>query len=493
MNDSIATTPEYLPPNAVESVSRAEIDISISTAIKYPHHSPDRLSKVKQDMMTFATMDQATAEACFYTIPRGDKNIEGPSVRMAEIAVAFYGNVRMGTRILSVVTEGDNPHVVVQAVGHDLEKNIYVSIEKRRRIVKKRSKNAIDEDDINLATNACSAICFRDVTFKIVPQALIKPVFEACRKVAIGDQKTLVDRRGKMIATFGAMGIRSDKIIAKLDKRSVEDIGADDLQTLIGLYNAIKEGELNIDDAFAIAGQVASATPQHSPAPTGLQQSQQGLPHQAPTPPPAQQPSHPAPVPEAPKSAALQAQEADAKRRGRPPGSKNKVEKLTPKEAAEIVNGGTPVASSAIAYPEGKGPSDYDANGDLFKSQPTTVAAAPSADDSELAAMGLAPENEAKTEPETTVAPEAREQSLLAMEFKPWVGESSEDACKRAKGYIGMLLETGGVSLDQLMGFCIANKLSKPGQKLGDLATDKLWNLGKNFSVLLPKIRSIQV
>jgi len=184
MNDTETITPEYIPQTAIESVSRAEIDVSISTAQRYPHHSPANLSKVKADMISFATLDQQTAEGCFYTLPRGGKNIQGPSVRLAEIAVACYGNLRAGSRILSVITDGDAPHVVVQAVAHDLEKNIHISIEKRRRIVKKKMKDRIDEDDINLAANACSAICFRDAVFKVIPLALIKPVFDAARTAA---------------------------------------------------------------------------------------------------------------------------------------------------------------------------------------------------------------------------------------------------------------------------------------------------------------------
>lgn len=494
MNNESAIVPEYLPANAVESASRAEIDISIATAIKYPHHSPDKLSKVKQDMMTFATMDQATAEACFYTLPRGGKNIQGPSVRMAEVAVACYGNVRMGTRILSVVIDGDTPHVVVQAVGHDLEKNIYVSIEKRRRIVKKKSKDTIDEDDINLATNACSAICFRDVTFKIVPQALIRPVFEACRKVAIGDQKTLADRRAKCIATFAAMGVRQEKVLAKLEKRAVEDIGLDDLETLIGLHNAIKEGEVNIDEAFDTRPGPESHTPEPTPQQKMQQQAAQTSTPTAATPPPeAQKPIAPANGTTAAtttKSAAQQAQEGDQKRRGRPPGSKNRVEKLTPQEAAEIRKGGQAVAETAIAYPEGTGPEDFDADGNRKEAAPVEAA---KTDDADLAGMGLAPEPEqpAQAEPTPTAEQTPPPQPAEPMEFAARAGEQPMDTQKRAMGYLGELCAASEVKFEQLLGFCRANKIANEKQKLTDLATDKLFLLGKNWAKLVDKIKAI--
>lgn len=250
-NSSDALEAEVMQPTALEAISRAEIDVAIATARRFSQHQPHQLSTVKQGMMSFATLDEETAASCFYTLPRGGKNIQGPSVRLAEIALACYGNLRAGSRIIATSTSGPNPHVVVQSVVMDLEKNISVSIEKRRRIVGKKSKGGtIDEDDINLAANACSAIAFRDAVFKVVPLALVKPVLDAARKVAIGDVRTLVDRRAKCIESFAKMGVDKTRILAKLEIKSVEDIDLTHLETLIGLFNAIKEGE-SIDDVFA--------------------------------------------------------------------------------------------------------------------------------------------------------------------------------------------------------------------------------------------------
>ena len=112
---------------ALESMFKAEIDMSIATARKYPR----QLSSVKKDMISFATLDQETAEGCFYSLPRGGKTIQGPSVRLAEIAVSCYGNIRAGSRILQCVTDGPNPHVLVQAEAMDLERNITINIDRK--------------------------------------------------------------------------------------------------------------------------------------------------------------------------------------------------------------------------------------------------------------------------------------------------------------------------------------------------------------------------
>lgn len=256
MNES--TELEIMQPSALESVSRAEIDVAIATARKYPQHQPNQLSSVKQAMMSFATLDEETAKSCFYSVPRAGKNIQGISVRLAEIALSCYGNARAGSRIIHVEAGGSNPHVVVQAVIIDLEKNVSVSIEKRRRITGKKSKGGVpDEDDINLAANACSAIAFRDAVRKIIPGALINPVYEAAKRVAIGDASTLKDRRAKCVEAFAKMGVTKDMILVKLEKKAIDDIDLADLEVLIGLFNAIRESDITIDEAFAPPAKVA--------------------------------------------------------------------------------------------------------------------------------------------------------------------------------------------------------------------------------------------
>ena len=254
MNDQ--DTPQFevvQQVNAIESISRAEVDMQISTAKKYPRS----LQKVRSNMMSFATLDEETAQSCFYAVPRGGKTIQGPSVRLAEIAVSCYGNLRAGSRIIESCFDGPMPHVTVQGVCHDLENNVAFTVEKRRRIVKKKSKDAIDEDDVNLAVNACAAIAFRDAVYKVVPMALIKPVYEQCIKVAIGSADTLVARRTRALEGLAKMGVTGPQVLTRLGRASIEDVTVDDLAVLYGLRNAIKDNQTTVDEEFP---QVQSAT-----------------------------------------------------------------------------------------------------------------------------------------------------------------------------------------------------------------------------------------
>jgi hypothetical protein len=423
MEQAKAVDTEYVPPGALEAISRAEIDVAISTARKFPQHSPDKLAMVKQNMLSFACLDVETAEACFYSLPRGGKLIQGPSVRLAEIAVACYGNLRAGTRIIETVTEGSDPHVVIQAVAMDLEKNIQVSIEKRRRIVKKKSKDKIDEDDVNLATNACSAIAFRDSVYKVIPLALIKPVYEAAKKVAVGDQKTLLERRTRCLETFAKMGIQKDRILAKLEKATVEEINLEDLEMLIGLYTALKDGEVNIDEAFP-----APAT--NKPVATGHQQATQGkVEEKKETPKPADKPADKAPeTPKAPEATG------------------------TPATAATPAS--EPVAAAAPAPEKTAEPS----------AKPETTAEQPGDPDAIVFEQIPAPQEQA--------VPDA-----------PFVPNASETAELQN---IRFLLHKHKKTEGQLIDALRKNKAMREDQKhISELSTNKLVNVGKAFPKLL--------
>ena len=292
---------EVLAPSAVESINRAEVDIQISTAKRYPRD----LVQVSRDIMSMATLNEATAASCFYTLPRGGKNIQGPSIRLAEIAISCFGNLRVGSRIISTDAQSQNPHVVIQATVFDLQKNVAVSIEKRRRITPKKDyKNGghlpPSDDDVNLAVNSGTAIALRDATFKVIPLALINPVFEQAKKVAIGDAKTLTDRRAKCFDMFAKMGVIKERVLAFLEKTAIEAVDLGDIEKLIGVYNTIKDGEdgTNIDDVFPQVDAAGKFTPK--PGVTGKPEDHP--PGLEPKPAPAN--AVPAPKPEPPKAPA---------------------------------------------------------------------------------------------------------------------------------------------------------------------------------------------
>lgn len=232
--------------SAVEAISRADFDVQIATAKRYPMHSDQKgLERFRNDAITMATLDQDTAESCLYAVPRGGKSIEGKSVRLAEIVVASYGNIKAGARVIEI----NDTEVVAQGVCHDLERNVSQSSEVRRRITDKNGKR-YNEDVIILTCNAACSIAFRNAVFKVIPAALCEPVYKAAKALATGNKQTLDIRRAKAIQQFALMGVTQEQILVRLNKSAITFIDGDDLATLIGLYNSIKNGESSVDETF---------------------------------------------------------------------------------------------------------------------------------------------------------------------------------------------------------------------------------------------------
>ncbi len=231
--------------SALGQIERAQIDMQIATARRYPR----QLSLVKQRMLSFATLDEETAAGCFYTLPGrkgGDgKPLQGPSVRLAEIALSCYQHLRAGSRIIA----DDGSFITAQGVVHDLENNVVISIEVKRRVTTRDGKRYGD-DMIATTGNAACSIALRNAAFRVIPMALVKPVYEAAKKLAIGNSKSLVQRRAASVEHFAKLGVPKEKVCEALGVRSVDDIQLDHLETLIGYATAIKDGDVSVDDVF---------------------------------------------------------------------------------------------------------------------------------------------------------------------------------------------------------------------------------------------------
>lgn len=237
----VMQTPDVTDMAPMGVLAKAEIDMQVATAKKYPRN----VKHFRARALALATQDEDTAASCFYSIPRAGKRIEGPGVRLAEIVASGWGNLRAKTRVTGV----DEKWVYAEAVAWDLETNVAISCETRRRITDKYGKRYKD-DMIGVTANAASSIALRNAIFKIVPRAHVDLIYLECREVAIGKQETMVQRRAKLVSYYDKMGIDEERLLAAVKKLSIEQVDKDDLIMLRGMATAIKDGDLDIDEAF---------------------------------------------------------------------------------------------------------------------------------------------------------------------------------------------------------------------------------------------------
>lgn len=224
-------------------LNKSEIDQQIATAKRYPRS----IVAFRNEILQLVTLTESIADECLYAVPRDGRPIEGPSVRFAEAAASSWGNCRAGARV--VAEERD--YVIAQGVFYDLEKNVAINFETKRRITKKDGRR-YSADMIGTTGNAACSIALRNAILKGIPKAFWNDAYEAARKTAMGDAKTLVARRADMLAALQKYGVTPQMVFDRLAIKGIEDITLEMLLLLKGIGTAIKEGDTTVEQAFAV-------------------------------------------------------------------------------------------------------------------------------------------------------------------------------------------------------------------------------------------------
>lgn len=246
----------------LQTMMRADLDVQINTAKAWPRS----LKAFREEALSTVSLSLEIAESCTYGLPRGkdangkEKIIEGPSIRFAEIVFAAYGNIRVGGRVVM----NDGRWVTAQGICHDLQKNVSKTIEVKRSImqneyrwddVKKKSVRTgrmipMNDDMQTLAGNACTSIATRNAILAVIPKAYWSEAYEMAKRVALGTQETLVDRRDKALKYFEGKGVSIERICQTLGVPGVEDIDLEKLGQLTKFKTALKNQEAPLEAIF---------------------------------------------------------------------------------------------------------------------------------------------------------------------------------------------------------------------------------------------------
>jgi len=223
---------------------KAQVDIQISTAKQFPRN----ITRAVQNSVALVTMDQKTAATCTYSVPRGGKAITGPSVHLAKIIAQNWGNLRIESRVIDI----DSKHVTSQGICWDLENNIAIKTEVKRSITTRSGR--MNDDMITVTGNAGNSIALRNAIFAVIPRSVVDKVYgEACMMITgdVSDETKLIKRRKQVFdAMKDLFTVTEAEILSVVGKASINHITSDDLVVLIGVGQAIKDGDTTVDMAF---------------------------------------------------------------------------------------------------------------------------------------------------------------------------------------------------------------------------------------------------
>lgn len=256
-NDRPDDLPVELVPAAAEALERAAIDVSVTTARRFPR----TILAFQRDLETWATATPEIATECFYVLERENRRtgkttrIVGPSVRFAELILASYRNLAVDVRI----ENDDGQRVTIVAVARDMERNVAQRVPVVRRVTDREGRRYSD-DMVNVTIQAAASIAKRNAIMGVVPRALWTAVLEKAKALARGDAMSMTERIGKALQAFQAVGVTEARLLGFVGKPSVKDLDAEDLLALRVAMDEIKKGERD-PDTIKAAEEAKPASP----------------------------------------------------------------------------------------------------------------------------------------------------------------------------------------------------------------------------------------
>lgn len=219
---------------------------------------PRDLDKVRQDMLKDARRP-SFANVAIYHKPVG-KGIEGPSIRFVEAAIRNMTNILTET---ATVSEDDERRVIRVAVS-DLETNTYFSQEVTVTKTVERAKLPQGEkpirvrtnsygkpvyilhgtdDDILNKQNALISKAVRTLGLRLIPGDLVDEALYYVRQtMAKQDAQNPDAAKNRLVDAFAQLGVAVEQLKEYVG-HELSALSPAELQTLRGIYSAIKDGE----------------------------------------------------------------------------------------------------------------------------------------------------------------------------------------------------------------------------------------------------------
>lgn len=243
---------EALPNTMTEVKSQreaSEIQAMVFMAKQFPRNQIQAADRILN-----ACTRQTLADSAVYSYPRGGQNIEGPSIRLAEVLAQNWGNLDFGIRELSQ----ENGVSTVEAYAWDLETNVRqakVFQVAHKRMAKGGTKTLTDPRDIYEMVANQGSRRLRACILSIIPGDIVEAALAQCsvtQAASVGaTPEEIKETIRKLTATMGKFGITAENIQDRYQCR-LEAIRPAQIVELRKIYTSLKDGMSKPSDWFAI-------------------------------------------------------------------------------------------------------------------------------------------------------------------------------------------------------------------------------------------------
>ena len=243
---------EALPNTMTEVKSQreaSEIQAMVFMAKQFPRNQIQAADRILN-----ACTRQTLADSAVYSYPRGGQNVEGPSIRLAEVLAQNWGNLDFGIRELSQ----ENGVSTVEAYAWDLETNVRqakVFQVAHKRMAKGGTKTLTDPRDIYEMVANQGSRRLRACILSIIPGDIVEAALSQCsitQAASVGaTPEEIKETIRKLTATMEKFGITAENIQDRYQCR-LEAIRPAQIVELRKIYTSLKDGMSKPSDWFVI-------------------------------------------------------------------------------------------------------------------------------------------------------------------------------------------------------------------------------------------------
>jgi hypothetical protein len=231
----------------------AEVQAAVMMAKKFPRDIPEALERIK-----VACRSVRLAEAAVYSYPRGGTEVDGPSIRLAEVVIQNWGNAHFGLIELSQ-RPGES---IMEAFCWDLETNVRevkIFTVPHVRFTRKGSYALTDPRDIYEMVANNGARRLRSCIQGIVPKDIMDEAVEICDRVMVENSDTTAAGFKKLEDDFGSIGVTRGQIEGRLNKK-FEKMTPRQMVGLRKILNSVQDNMSKAADWFEGAGMAPTSS-----------------------------------------------------------------------------------------------------------------------------------------------------------------------------------------------------------------------------------------
>ncbi len=255
---------QYVDPAAVAAAeaAKARIQSAYQMAIYRPRNADD-----SRDRILHACKRPMFAEKVEFSKPVGGKQIKGPSIRFAELALREWGNILSDVQILyeDDLVRRSRVMVVDLETNASFSKEIQINktVERKnkadREVVGERTNTQgqvvyivkATEDELQNKENAAISKAVRNEGLRVIPTDIVDEALATAKATLADRDKSDPDQaKKKILDSFSEIGVKP-KDLQKYLGHPTDSLSPKELTDLRGIYRAIKDGEASWADYTA--------------------------------------------------------------------------------------------------------------------------------------------------------------------------------------------------------------------------------------------------